>query len=339
MPAGTTTTRPAANSSRCTPKRSARAGAAQAGHGRAVAQRGGRLEARGASDRHRADVLRADRGGRSGRGALRRTLRAARGERERREEGEEPEPHVTHGGCNRRCARRTPSARDERRTMRNRHLHAALTAFAEEAAWQLASDVTEGHELGFEVEQAPPPDGGRTRKQRASGAFYCYRPLTAEFIDARGSVVARLPTYLPAVHALAQCGGLEAYLDTHVAHGGIPMAPRGARRARAARVPRPRLRGLRGLRPGPAPSRARLRRARGRGHGRAARRPSWSRPCSAWSSSRPRSRWATGSSSSAARCCRMRRPTRSGPAARACPRAPRCSRCCARRPPPGRSPR
>ena len=110
--------------------------------------------------------------------------------------------------------------------MRNRHLHAALTAFAEEAAWQLASDVSAGHELGFEVEQAPPPSGGRTRKQRMSGAFYCYRPLTAEFIDARGGVVAELPTYLPAVHALGQCGGLDAYLDTHVAHGGIPMAPR-----------------------------------------------------------------------------------------------------------------
>ncbi len=110
--------------------------------------------------------------------------------------------------------------------MRNRHLHAALTAFAEEAAWQLASDVTEGHELGFEVEQAPPPSGGRTRKQREAGAFYCYRPLTAEFIDARGSVIARLPTYLPAVHALARSGGLDAYLDVRVAHGGIPMAPR-----------------------------------------------------------------------------------------------------------------
>ena len=110
--------------------------------------------------------------------------------------------------------------------MRNRHLHAALTAFAEEAAWQLASDVADGHELGFEVEQAPPPAGGRTKKQRDAGAFYCYRPLTAEFIDARGSVVARLPTYLPAVHALARSGGLEAYLGAHVARGGIPMAPR-----------------------------------------------------------------------------------------------------------------
>ena len=110
--------------------------------------------------------------------------------------------------------------------MRNRHLHAALTAFAEEAAWQLASDVTEGHELGFEVIEAPPPGGGRTKKQRAAGAFYCYRPLTAEFIDARGSIVAQLPSFLPAVHALAQSAGLDAYLETHVAHGGIPMAPR-----------------------------------------------------------------------------------------------------------------
>ncbi len=110
--------------------------------------------------------------------------------------------------------------------MRNRHLHAALVAFAEEAAWQLASDAADGHELGFEVVEAPPPSGGRTRKQRESGAFYCYRPLTAEFIDARGSVVAELPTYLPAVHALGQCGGLDAYLDAHVARGGVPMAPR-----------------------------------------------------------------------------------------------------------------
>ncbi len=110
--------------------------------------------------------------------------------------------------------------------MRNRQLHQALSTFAEEAAWQLASDVADGHELGFEVDEAPPPHGGRTRKQREAGAFYCYRPLTAEFIDARGSVVARLPSYLPAVHALAQTGNLEAYLDVHVAHGGIPMAPR-----------------------------------------------------------------------------------------------------------------
>lgn len=110
--------------------------------------------------------------------------------------------------------------------MRNRHLHDALSSFAEEAAWQLASDVADGHELGFEVDEAPPPGRGRTKKQREAGAFYCYRPLTAEFIDARGSVVARLPSYLPAVHALAQTGGLDAYLDVHVAHGGIPMAPR-----------------------------------------------------------------------------------------------------------------
>ena len=110
--------------------------------------------------------------------------------------------------------------------MRNHRLHAALAAFAEEVAGQLGADVAAGHELGFEVVEAPPKATGRTRKERGAGAFYCYRPLTADFLDARGSVIARLPSHLPAVHALAQADGLDAYLRTRVAHGGIPVSPR-----------------------------------------------------------------------------------------------------------------
>ena len=110
--------------------------------------------------------------------------------------------------------------------MRNHRLHAALAAFATEAADQLATDAADGHELGFEVVEAPPKASGRTRKEREAGAFYCYRPLTAEFIDARLSVIGRLPSYLPAVHALAQAAGLETYLRTRVAQGGNPVAPR-----------------------------------------------------------------------------------------------------------------
>jgi hypothetical protein len=88
--------------------------------------------------------------------------------------------------------------------MRNRQLHAALAAFAEEAAWQLAADTAEGAEVPFEVVEL----GG----SRRDSPLYCYRPLTADFIDARRSLLGRLDTYLPAVHALAACTGVDAYL-------------------------------------------------------------------------------------------------------------------------------
>jgi hypothetical protein len=88
--------------------------------------------------------------------------------------------------------------------MRNRQLHAALAAFAEEAAWQLASDATEGAEVPFEVVAAG----------RHDSPLYCYRPLTADFITERVSLLGRLPSYLPALAALSDCGGLEAYLET-----------------------------------------------------------------------------------------------------------------------------
>jgi hypothetical protein len=98
--------------------------------------------------------------------------------------------------------------------MRNRQLHSALHTFAEEAAWQLASDVAEGHEMTFEVVES----GGRRRDT----PLYCYRPLTADFIDQRLSILARLPSYLPALHALGSGGGLEDYLRVRVARGAVP---------------------------------------------------------------------------------------------------------------------
>jgi hypothetical protein len=101
--------------------------------------------------------------------------------------------------------------------MRNRQLHAALAAFAEEAAFQLASDAADGAEVPFEVVEL----GGHRRE----APLYCYRPLTADFIDARRSILGRLTSFLPAVHALAACGGLDAYL---VARGQstFPAQPR-----------------------------------------------------------------------------------------------------------------
>jgi hypothetical protein len=107
--------------------------------------------------------------------------------------------------------------------VRNRHLHEALSSFAEEAAWQLADERSHGAEIPFEVVEAG---------QAGSGTpLYCYRPLTAGFIDERAGLVGRLPSYLPAVHALGSAGGLEAYL----ARRGLEDVPAaGHPRAQAA---------------------------------------------------------------------------------------------------------
>ena len=56
--------------------------------------------------------------------------------------------------------------------MHNRALHDSLAAFVEEAARQLADEVSGGAEVPFElIEQG-----------RASAPLYCYRPLTGRFI-------------------------------------------------------------------------------------------------------------------------------------------------------------
>ena len=92
----------------------------------------------------------------------------------------------------------------ERRPMGLRQLRSALHAFTQEAAWQLASDAQGGHELPFEV----------VEEGRRDSPLYCYRPLTAEFINERSNVLARLPTFLPAAHALIAIGSLADYLDS-----------------------------------------------------------------------------------------------------------------------------
>jgi hypothetical protein len=107
--------------------------------------------------------------------------------------------------------------------MRNRQLHAALAAFAEEAASQLAFDTASGAEVPFEVVELT---GGRRESP-----LYCYRPLTASFIDERRSILARLASHLPAVHALAACGGLDAYL---VARGEARVSAEPRERAEEA---------------------------------------------------------------------------------------------------------
>jgi hypothetical protein len=86
--------------------------------------------------------------------------------------------------------------------MHNRALHDSLAAFVEEAAWQLAEEVSGGAEVPFElIEQG-----------RATAPLYCYRPLTGRFIAERVGVLARLPSYAAAAHALSQLPDLPGYL-------------------------------------------------------------------------------------------------------------------------------
>jgi hypothetical protein len=108
--------------------------------------------------------------------------------------------------------------------MRNRELHGALAAFTEEAAWQLAAETAGGAEIPFEV----------VRGGRRDSPLYCYRPLTADFIEQRVALLARLESFLPAVHALQGVSGLHRYLDAR-GQRGYPVEAR-ARAEFALRV-------------------------------------------------------------------------------------------------------
>jgi hypothetical protein len=94
----------------------------------------------------------------------------------------------------------------------NAGLHDVLAEFAEQAAWQLASDTSEGAEVPFEL----------IEESGSSGVpLYCYRPLTDEFIRSRVGALGRLPTYPRAARALEGFGGLENYLRMR----GEPRVP------------------------------------------------------------------------------------------------------------------
>lgn len=101
--------------------------------------------------------------------------------------------------------------------MRNRPLHDALAAFAEEAAWLLAGDTADGAEVPFELVAS--------RGRRRDTPLYCYRPRTDAFIRDRVGVFGRLPTYAPAAHRLAGMDGLEDYLREQ-GEPRIPSEPR-----------------------------------------------------------------------------------------------------------------
>jgi hypothetical protein len=96
--------------------------------------------------------------------------------------------------------------------MRDRRLHDTLRAFAEEAAWTLAAETAGGAELPFDVVE---------EQRRGGPTLYCYRPDTSGFIAARTQELTRLENWLPAVHALGACGGLDGYLRSR-GHTRIP---------------------------------------------------------------------------------------------------------------------
>ena len=88
--------------------------------------------------------------------------------------------------------------------MRHRPLHAALSAFAEEAAWQFAEETAGGAEVPFEIVES--------RGARRDTPLYCYRPLTDAFIRDRAGVLERLPSYPAAARSLAALDGVGDYL-------------------------------------------------------------------------------------------------------------------------------
>ncbi len=90
--------------------------------------------------------------------------------------------------------------------MHNRALHDTLAAFVEEAASQLAEEVSGGAEIPFELMTAGGPPS------RSSAPLYCYRPLTQRFLAERAGSLGRLPSYVAAVQGLMALPDLPSYL-------------------------------------------------------------------------------------------------------------------------------
>jgi hypothetical protein len=126
--------------------------------------------------------------------------------------------------CNRACARRSTSPGAEMGPpMRSSALHAALHAYADEAATLLRHERDAGDELPFDVVESGGARMGRT-------PLYCYRPMTAEFIRDRGTWLSMLPAHGLAVQELEEMDGLDRYL---LARGARSVARAQSDRAEA----------------------------------------------------------------------------------------------------------
>jgi hypothetical protein len=101
--------------------------------------------------------------------------------------------------------------------MRHRPLHAALSAFAEEAAGQLAEATADGEDVPFEIIES--------RGTRRDTPLYCYRPLTEAFIRDRKGLLELLPSYPAAARALCALEGVDDYLRER-SETRVPAEPR-----------------------------------------------------------------------------------------------------------------
>ncbi|MEA2194299.1 MAG: hypothetical protein QOG42_733 [Solirubrobacteraceae bacterium] len=101
--------------------------------------------------------------------------------------------------------------------MRHRPLHAALSAFADEAAHRLAAATADGDEVPFEIIES--------RGARRDTPLYCYRPLTETFVRDRKGVLELLASYPAAARALAALDGVEDYLRAQ-SEPRVPGEPR-----------------------------------------------------------------------------------------------------------------
>ena len=151
---------------------------------------------------------------------------------------------VTHGLLSRtRVSVLAVKAAVERRAARRRargrtaphpaEPHQPCTTASSTAPWPPSSrrrpgsssaETADGAEIPFEV----------VRGGRRDSPLYCYRPLTADFIEQRVGLLSRLPSFLPAVHALSGLGRLGDYLESR-GERGYPAEPR-ARAEFALRV-------------------------------------------------------------------------------------------------------
>jgi hypothetical protein len=98
--------------------------------------------------------------------------------------------------------------------MHNRALHESLAAFVEEAAWQLAEEVSGGAEIPFELSESAPA------RSRSTAPLYCYRPLTGAFIAERIGELAKLPSHVAARTQLSGLAGVDSYLRSR----GTPIS-------------------------------------------------------------------------------------------------------------------
>src|SRR5580692_2288870 len=118
-------------------------------------------------------------------------------------------------GCKARCARQERGRRARSQpTMRSLQLQAALTEYIEAAAVQLHAEIADGAEVPFELEQQSARRGSR------GPSLYCYRPLTARFIDERLPALEHLPVHTEAARLLTDFAGLDRYLVSVGMDGG-----------------------------------------------------------------------------------------------------------------------